>query len=1210
MGNNSKKRVSKVAMATLITAGMILPSIPANAETISTPKDNSKEVVQNFVKIPTQVSKKIREENMQFTQLKTESDLNVSVGTVQREITNGVNEITPRTTVTYIVPIRLSSKSGKNYNVNNFKIMANPNIKYTNPALNKENESLVAKMNKAINVETAQATGLTSTSTFVVSVSINIPQADRNMIFTPNVSLSYESNGQTFNEPLNEKDINVTNQYTVKLNAGVTSKEINGRKYDLNVNFLPSQYVSGDGYFNPANHKLESISFKVAQTNSFGKGNVFTIKPNLGDNLTYDKSTGVYTAKGPYINGQAHNLFTVELANGVVDGNIVINPVGATYKDIGNAASVAAVIDNGGQVELKNLSGGGGPGSSANMVQAMGDSHNWYNPGDTFNSTIQSGLVGDFDVYTGSYVTNAQLLAIIDERNALPKGETFVHLNDASKKIMESGTPEEKADLMKKVVEGKLAYGEKSYTTEQVQNIIKAKGKVNAPNFVYVKGEYTGKTLNLSGYYAFATIKEANGGMPDNIASVMTLGVLKNNLNASENKTLSEQLNGGMSKGNDAVLQNGNKISGFYLGNTGGKVYRYNNISTDTAWYRMAYASYLTVDIDGQYAVNQNVDREWLDQAHKVSVLGSTLNPGLAPEMVKGSKVKIDLGGAYELEGPVKINGVILNKDDYKVEGNYLTVTMPKNTQIQSSSIDFNVKYAYIPHFKVLNVGATFDANKTNGVDFALNGQDIPANDVTGYWFSTNAAQITAINSTVNTCQNGLGEIDSNNNTQVINAIVNSKNEKKQYLVVGELPQNNSKTLAENLGGKNTGGLSGTIVKGSLDSDGAPIWVLPKSQLNNGINKEILSGTNPAELKGKLSYIENPQNGWVKYKSGMDLSNMIGYFANPTVKKGETYVVKYNMHLNGVDSGIKGQTTSTAFKYYDETANIGANSNLENVSPFAENQNNTWESAVVNSSFGKMESLTKEELSKTVTVDGKTYALKDLIGSGLTNDGNNDILPKTTYDNLLSKVKFGTNEKILNELGYNFDYILVNGQKITNLNEFENVKGIINNKGLTKIQFVISPNFGKYTITVIDKTTGKILPSATVNVDGKIEKTNNKGEVTFNNLKPGTDKVTASDTNYQTNNNGQIKVVPNTIGHTTIKLTPLEGTDTIKVIDGVTGKTLPGAKIDLGGKTYTVGKDGTVKVPANESKDGKPENGGVTNPNYVDGTVSIPTSEP
>ncbi len=141
-----------------------------------------------------------------------------------------------------------------------------------------------------------------------------------------------------------------------------------------------------------------------------------------------------------------------------------------------------------------------------------------------------------------------------------------------------------------------------------------------------------------------------------------------------------------------------------------------------------------------------------------------------------------------------------------------------------------------------------------------------------------------------------------------------------------------------------------------------------------------------------------------------------------------------------------------------------------------------------------------------------------------------------------------------------------------------------------------SDDEGGLTVVVLDEETGEPVPDTTITVkkgdDVFTGKTDKDGRVTFNPIPTGEYTITITDvpTGYSvtTGDGGKKTVVKGTITKHEIKIVPKtpasdeNGGLTIVVIDEVTGKVVPGAKLEI-----THNKDKSIKFTKTTDKDGK-----------------------
>lgn len=1016
------------------------------------------------------------------------SNLNVGIGNIQvSKIANNItsntiyqpslavpstgNIATAGTIITYKIPISFTSTTSKKYDIKDFTVNVNPTAKYmtSSNSLNEENveKQIVQSIQKQISTVGTLSTG----STVIVTVALAINQADWDMDLNPNISISYKCNGVNGTSNIDVAPIKLTNKYSE--NVVTSTNIIEGKdknNYNFNIGFQEIYHqLNQPGIYNPANLKIKSISFKIQNPSS----NEIQVIPNLNKDFTYDKSTGEYTITGDYLNqNNLNTLFDLKtLNNGLIYQNITIKPTNIQYEDMKNVAFTTNIDYQEGVAPLEQKASNH-IGINADITQISQYNQNWYDPTNTYGTTIKAGLVGNYNVYSGSIINNGQAIAINNGQLEIKPGQTFVSLNQADMYIMNNGTVEQKEVLMQKIVSGKLDSNEGEYSYNDIKNNL-GKIALKTINFVYSSGKYIGETVNVGGNYSVITFKKEDEKASYFISKTITLALLDGNTTDEQNKTIDDQLSNGIDKNTDGIITKDRKVSGFLLsdnnqvnlnyvknhpnefpngvGQTTNE--RFNDISHNVSTMNMAFASSIQISIDNNNTQNRVRLGDWISDNHNIKIELSYYYPGITMDLTKNTKVKIDMGCPFSLSGPIKFGGVVLNKNQYQIDGNNLIVTAPK-AMSADSSIEFNIHYENFNPEATINISAQYDgnANDPSGRVVKINGNNEPESHINNPGRIVTSSKITVINTQLNNCQSYYTPVNSNNITTITNIIHNACTNIKTYLVIGDIPQENSNTLSGNLGFPSIGNLSSNYVNGTLNTQGVQTWVLPKVNLDKGINQELISDANGYKMKDKLAYIENPSNGWILYKAGLETGNIVAYAATPTLSPGQNFVANYNAQLGNIKIGAY-QYVTTAFKYYDMTNNLANTSNINIIPPAEENLDNKWISTVVREDNIKLSS---SDLDKKVSVNGKEYSLRELIGSGNNNDGKKDLTPNTPVDNLMGKVNMALDAPILNKLGYQLDYIDINGAKISNPASWFKETGILNNTKITTIKFVIS----------------------------------------------------------------------------------------------------------------------------------------------------------
>ena len=225
-----------------------------------------------------------------------------------------------------------------------------------------------------------------------------------------------------------------------------------------------------------------------------------------------------------------------------------------------------------------------------------------------------------------------------------------------------------------------------------------------------------------------------------------------------------------------------------------------------------------------------------------------------------------------------------------------------------------------------------------------------------------------------------------------------------------------------------------------------------------------------------------------------------------------------------------------------------------------------------------VDSLTKKALENAkVTYDGKTYTtdsngqviISNVVPGDITVDGSDK-----NYHSGSTKVEVTPNGEGTGTISLVPD----------DNHKDKNTKIEVDSNGQGKKITSLVPDNGIVVIKVVDSKTGNILSGATVNINGKILRTNSEGEVQVNDVKLGEISATASDNGY-TNGKISVKVDPNGKVTGIISLTPDNGTVVIKVVNSKTGKVLSGATVNIDGQILHTNSNGEIQV--NDVKPGE-----------------------
>ena len=1088
----SNKLKSLVAMATM--AGVISmtstthQSNKVNKKLLTVKKVDSKDSTSNNIN-PNDLNIEIS--NINITKESAVGFTNNSSYVPENNIPKTTNIATSNTEVVYKIAVSLSSKTGKFYKIPKLYLTANPFAQYMGKNANdpKEKEA-AAKLLKSINVQLSELKDLNTTSTFVITAIVGVGNADWDVKVNPNFQIHAMVGNKEKVVPIKAPDILLTNHYTDNVYAGlkITHSENNKHESYLDIDLNNGNSAPNNpGIYNPANYKPQSITFKIDNPDSKDidiiplKVPGFTVNPD-----------GTYTVDSRLI-GQVNRLFkVVTKTNGVLNKEITVVPLSEKYNT---------------NIDLNKTTTFNYDSASATLTQnAIGDSFTmsqgtqasgWYNVYDTFSSKLSAGVPGKYKIYSGSLLSDGNMV-VIDGKNLIAiKDQTYVSLNKNAENILLTGTPSEKAAIFQRIVNGDMSGIGQAFSYDKILQMYKSGEELPQINFTYKSEEYNGNPLNMVGYYHEIPI---HGAWTPMINRVFTLGVLQGNYSKEEKESMEEAIEKG-ALSSDTIIKNNGEFSGFLLsppdnitnqdiydqkpveGPVGNGTYyttesRYGSISHDiSSAITYAYEK-VTTTIDspkGAGNIVQNHPVSWLDNSHKFYFYIYGYGSGITEQYTKNTVLNVNMDAPFVLTSPVTINGVTVPKEDYKIEGNRILIRFPQRFNMSPQPrVEFEAHYITFGP-QTITVSAHLEGKMGHqGIVYNYNNNPNSSELEGGA-----TSQIVLFNSQVltgetsNECMHYSNGVDSNGNVTLTDVVHNGKYETKKYFVVGQIPTAGSNNLPGNEGAPSVGGLGSELL--SLDTSGAPTWVLPKSALNS-INQDILDNTNALDLKGKLKYIESPGSGWVRYIPGQtNLSGMVAYFVTPTIEPGKDFYVNYNVHLTGINRNTY-QIVNSAFKYYTPSGNLGSTSNIVNLTPPGENLSYDWISKVVDLNGHAIPS---GALSNTINYNGEKISLSNLIGHGPDNDGKSDLTPQE----LQEKINLATNKEVMKELGYKLDGIYVNGQKVSK--EWFNTVGILNNSTLTHVKFVISKvstdtvkvmehstdSNGKELITQVGKTT-------------------------------------------------------------------------------------------------------------------------------------------
>ena len=1017
------------------------------------------------------------------------------------------NIVNSGSVVTYQISVSLRSRTGQLYNIPTTYLTANPSVTYTNNATSSPQEQKVEQeLTQAIDFQLGKLQDLTSTSTFTISVSFKINSADWNAKMIPNIVLHVEGpNDNEISIPVDAQNLRETNIYVNNIFAkpSLTEGDSDDTHY-LNIEFENSSN-SNIGVYSPSNQKPKSLTFNIINPDPSDVNIIPLDIPGLTKN-----ANGTYTISSDLI-GSVQKLFKVVTdTKNQLRVPISVNPINETMSsglDIDNSVATEnnyyggkVILTKQQQGEKFSMSQSSSTGYSQSIIGTE------INNNVTFSTSMSKNVPGKYEVYTGSLVSNGQILVQNNNSNPfggslIESGDIYCHLNVNAVDILKSGTPEQKAQIMEDITSGNMNGIGEAYTASELNSMISCNKPIPVLNFVYGEGTYNGSNYTFSSSYQTVPTKGLNTRV---ISRTITYGKLVGTYTTQQQEQMVSELKNGQLSSDGVVVING-VLKGFILSPpnsyTNSEV-EDNSISqiTDERYgdYSHGLSSgvsqasetiWVTVDNFGNNSSNsvEKVNSKWLSQQHSfnVTIQGNGVGPALG--FTNHSKVVINMGNSFKLTGPVQIDGTTLTPSEYKIEGDKLVVDIPSSMNLTlggEPQISYNAQYTNTNGVaSPLVVSASVQGpDNHQGLQYQYNDSNSQSVVNTGYPnVQSYKVKIVVPNQTLNSCIQTATPVTQGSNgsltTTLTNTIINNNDITKTYYVAGEIPTTGSNNLPGNDGDPSTGGLSTELQ--TLNTGGAPTWVLPKSAMN-AKNEEILTSPSGNDLKDSLKYIESSNSGWIKYKPGMNLNNMIGYFTTPTVGARDEFNMTYNVKLKQGEN-LEGlpQVVNSAFKYYDAANNIGSTSNIVNITTTGTDLSNNWISTVKEVDGGK---LTQQDLDKTVTINGKTVSLKDLIGTGPDVDANYDATPTK----LMNEVTLSQEKEALAKLGYQLVNITVNG-KVRDLSWFQNT-GIVYNSSLTEVVFnikKIAPTVTKADTTVTENYSNgePVTPSVTTTND-------------------------------------------------------------------------------------------------------------------------------
>ncbi|MGL4760318.1 MAG: hypothetical protein ACRCWG_02570, partial [Sarcina sp.] len=1036
-----------------------------------------------------------------------------SVATNSPNVTNGVS-------VTYAIPISIHSTNGKKFNIPNLVVSANPVVTYDGPQT-PEKTAIANEIAKQIKTEMYTGKGLNSTYSGKPSITINVGDVDWGMTIQPNITV--KCGNQII--PIKVPDLKTTTKYSTTISSHVPETIPANGIVPVQIKIQPN---TSNYYYNSTNKQVKSVSFKASISGDNGR---LVLNPAFANNsdVHFNASTGECTLTGSLASGQKYNdLFKIESVDPskLTDVTVNIQPNAITYQtengdDAGSKVNgLINTVYQGSHPNYTGLPNAGEVGHSDIQVQNICSVNGGGQTIPTVNSTstitISKNDLSNWNVLGISYLPKGKIVTKVGNNWTLNKNGVYFQFTAKQLNILATGTPKEKDNMINALIEGQgiptgAVFGSQIESGQSQEPA----GGYNAVIYGLTptgNGKYTGSTT----YQAMPDQKNPNGTLLSKTI------VFANPINSANNSITTNEISG-MNDATDMVTSANGKVTSIFAGNN-------NLISTDTVsdggtvrgfWNGQGQSSTVrTGEISHDSASNtfnsgigtslwidnSNQDKtynsSWLNNTHTIEAKVYTPNIGGWGNYTSNSKITFDMHTSeFSITGLVRINNTVIPQKDIEVNGNIVTINIPKGTMYSAGdSFYLPVKYT---NPEASKAGVTFSVTGkepgTSGVSYSINNKQMDVEQVFNKTFEPSTLQQNITFSPANGCVHSTSGVDANNNA-TMNAIVqNASSNTVNYLNIIPLPGNENSSLPSNEGQASQGGLSAKLT--SIDNPDCPIYVLPKSALDTtatagGIttNAQAISATNPFDMAGMKSQIESGKTGWIKYTPGMDLSNIAAIAAMPTVKPHSIWKLNYGVKLKGVQNGAYQYTTSE-FKYFDTTDGVGSLSNVVSLAPKGVDLNQMWNSSAVVYQNGSTRALTKAELAKTVTftnsLTGKTQTepLSYIFSHGNLIDANYDITPGTPEDHLQQNVDLVNAQASLAKAGFKLIKTTVkvgnSGADTVDKNFFTNT-GVMTNTQFTKVVFTLEQITPKVsdTVTVQVKNADGTYSNVVVGGDG------------------------------------------------------------------------------------------------------------------------------
>ena len=694
-----------------ITGGKTLPNIThtANFTAINTGTNS----ISNGSSIDYSKDLQIDVTNVKMSKISTGSNTDNTSYQPENNVPSTGDIATSGTIVNYQISVSLRSRTGQLYPVSSASLSANPIVSYMGIKNETPQEkAALAQLQQSIQVQLGKLKNLNSTSTFVITASFQLNEADWNAKVLPNITLNLTTpSGKTIQVPIKVNPIKETMQYTDNVIATPSlvpdSSDKNTHYMSININNQVTPY--SPGVYSPKNQNVKTVTFNINNPDP----KEITITP-LNIPGLIKNSNGTYTVSANLLN-TSKNLFKITTnTDNQLRVPITVTPVKEELESSSsniNSSEATKMNYYGGQVILKQRNFG----EHFSMTQTSQTSYSTqsndmgYNDNlVSFGSTMTTGVPGKYNVYTGSLITNGQI--VVKDANApqgvnlINNGQVYCHLDDNAVNILKSGTPAQKAQIMEDIVAGNMNGIGVKYTASELQTLMNEGKTVPSLNFTYVEKGYDGSNFSDGSSYITAPLK--GSGTPV-ISRTITFGDLTGSYSESDQKKMSDALKNGQLL-SDGVIDNNGKLKGFIL--TPPNSYTdedvaNNHISQITDERYGDYSHGLSAATNsGEAEIGVTVDNigastastvtttqySWFLKPHEfsVNIQGYGTGPSL---MLNNTTITVDMGHSFKLidKTPIFFGSVKLGPNNYKVEGNKIIFHITKaEAQSLSSAPD------------------------------------------------------------------------------------------------------------------------------------------------------------------------------------------------------------------------------------------------------------------------------------------------------------------------------------------------------------------------------------------------------------------------------------------------------------------------------------------------------------------------------------------